>query len=386
MPVLEQSESSNCANPVLDVFLRIGGVLTDPTLLEYQIFELVTVPGVPTQVYPPAGRATADLSDCPVGHRLSLGRFVGEWDVPAAEPVGDHLIRWFFKESAGAVEKSWDQEFGVVLPMAASSPVGYCTLAEMRAEGLTDPPYSDAWIESKITLASRYIDKQTRRFFEPRDLTLRVDGEGGTALRLRHPIISISAVNLILELGTGYDTQEVDLDDLVIYNRHLTQGLIDPDDRVTPRLETYRIDSPWGARVERQIGTSRIAGAFRYFEAGRQNVEVVGRFGYTELASGQAPGETVPGSQVPTSDGVTPPLIVECCKRLVIRELEQLGDPDAREDSRGRASLTEEKTRDQSYKRSGLDKLLRIGAWTGDPDIDELLASYVSGTGRAKAV
>jgi hypothetical protein len=386
MPGLEQGESSNCSNPVLDVFLRIGGVETDPTTLEFQIFELVTVPGVPTQTYPPTGRETVNLADCPTGHRLALGRYVAEWDVPGAQPVGDHLIRWFFKESAGAAEKQWDQEFVVTLPMGVTSPVGYCTLQDMRDEGVTDPPYSDDWVEAKIALASRYIDKQCRRWFEPRSLTLRIDGTGSSSLRLRHPIISISSVRLIRELGTAFDAEDVDLDDLVVYNRHLTLGLVDPDDRATPRIETYRVDTPWGPWRSRRIGTTRIAGAFEYFEAGRQNVEVAGRFGYTELASGQDPGETAEGSQVPTSEGITPPLIVEVCKRLVMRELPLLGDADAREDARIRSRVTEEKTRDQSYKLAGLDKLFRTGAWTGDPDIDEILASYVSGSGRVKAV
>lgn len=39
-------------------------------------------------------------------------------------------------------------------------------------------------------MASQYIDRVTGRFFEPRPMTLTVDGSGGHIQLVGHPIIS----------------------------------------------------------------------------------------------------------------------------------------------------------------------------------------------------
>ena len=57
-----------------------------------------------------------------------------------------------------------------------------------------------------------------------------------------------------------------------------------------------------------------------------------------------------------------------------MRELPLLGNADQREDAQRRYRLTSERTRDQSYT---LEALKLHGAFTGDPEIDNLLVAFV---------
>jgi hypothetical protein len=56
-----------------------------------------------------------------------------------------------------------------------------------------------------------------------------------------------------------------------------------------------------------------------------------------------------------------------------MRELPLLGHVDAREDAQRRFRITSERTRDQSYT---LEALRLHGAFTGDPEIDNILAAF----------
>lgn len=223
----------------------------------------------------------------------------------------------------------------------------YATIADLRAEGVTEAAATNARIESLIALAGSYIERMTGRFFEPRPQTLRVDGTGGRVLPLGHPIISVDAV---LVDSSPFSPGDLPIDPgfYRVYNRHLTQGLLLPDDRDHPRIELVGGDEPFP-------GLGRLA-----WPRGQQNVEVRGVFGYTEPD----------GS--PT--GRTPELIRHVTKLLVLRELPLLTDTDRREDAQRRWRLTSERTRDQAYT---LDALRLTGAFTGDPEIDNVLFAFV---------
>jgi hypothetical protein len=122
-------------------------------------------------------------------------------------------------------------------------------------------------------------------------------------------------------------------------------------------------------------------GSFYQFPRGRQNIEVAGVFGFTELAAGTTPAETSEGSQIPNSQGITPPLICEACKRLVARDLEQLAKTEDRSDVRNEFRVLSHKTRHQTVRFDSLAKLAMSGFATGDPDIDGILALYTGGSG-----
>lgn len=348
MPALARNQASGCANPALDLFTQVNGVLIDVAVLEFQIFD-VSDPGKqqnPVQVYPATvgARATVDVGSlCPAGDKLSTGHFVARWTPPVNEAIGTHEIRWFFRLTPMSPEQTFREEFEVLVEVAGFSATGYAFVSDMRAEGVPVMDASDARLQVLIALASRYIERMTGRFFEPRPQTLTLDGRGGRTLLFGQPIIGIESVRIDSSPFSPADLP-IDRSLLRVYNRHLTQGLLLPDDRDNPKLELFHVDDEARAFV---------------WPKGQQNVTVTGVFGYTEPD----------GS--PT--GRTPELIRHATKLLVMRELPLLGNVDQREDAQRRFRLTSERTRDQSYT---LEALRLHGAFTGDPEIDNILAAY----------
>jgi hypothetical protein len=223
----------------------------------------------------------------------------------------------------------------------------YATVADLRAEGVTEATASDARIESLIALAGSYIERMTGRFFESRAQTLRLDGTGGRVQPLGQPIVSVEAV-FVDSSPFSPGGAPVDPISYRVYNRHLTEGLLLPDDRDNPRIELIGGDEPFP-------GVGRLG-----WPRGQQNIEVRGVFGYTDPD----------GS--PT--GRTPELIRHVTKLLVLRELPRMTDLDRREDALRRWRITSERTRDQAYT---LEALRLSGEFTGDPEIDTILAALV---------
>ena len=64
VPALARNQASSCANPALDLFTQVNGVLVDVAVLEFQIFD-VSDPGKqqnPVQVYPTSLGARAEYT------------------------------------------------------------------------------------------------------------------------------------------------------------------------------------------------------------------------------------------------------------------------------------------------------------------------------------
>lgn len=201
----------------------------------------------------------------------------------------------------------------------------YCTVQEIRDEGVAPEQATDARITMAIKLAGALIDKITGQWFEPRELTLVRDGRGGCILHLPVPVISV------LELKV--DGEVLDPKDYVVYSS--------PEDRRNPKIYCSRS-----------------------FPRGRRNVEIAGVFGYVDQ-------ETDEAGQVAAF--VTPEPIRHACRRLVIRELGLLGDPEA-QDERRRARVASETTDGRSYSLA-LEQ--RFSGFTGDPDVDGILVGFV---------
>ena len=313
MQALGRGQRSDISHPALSVFTPIDGVLDDVDVVEYAIVDRTG--GAPVQVFPESGRAAAA--------RLGVGHYVAVYTPPASAQLGHHAVRWFVRTAED--ELHFETPFEV-LAAPVDTPPGYCMLQDLRDEGFAPDAVSDTRLVRIIALASRTIERITGRFFEPRRQRIELDGLGSSELLLDEPIIAVEKI----EIGGGGPVSGA-----TIYNRHITQGLMLPDDRQNPRIH---LGFPCGAR----------------------NVRVTGLFGYTEPD----------GS--PT--GTTPLLIREACKRLVVREIPLLSDTGRREDARQRFRILQEKTREQSYT---LDKLAHPGALTGDPDIDDILALFM---------
>lgn len=349
MVAIAPGQSSSCTNPVLDIFTQVSGSLVNVDSLEYIIFENVSTPGSPVQVFPPSGRATVDITqDCPTGQRIGTGHYVALWDVPVAELIGSHFIQWFMRLTPTSPEVEFQEEFEV-LPTGALVPgEEYCTLADVRAEG-APASITDARINRMIGVASRYIDRYTGRFFSPKALTFKLDGRGHPALFLHHPIIDITSVTIELTPGT-LNPLAVDLTDLAIYNRHIREGLTDPDDRNNPKIEFFRTNE--------DIVRAAPGSTFLLFPRGRQNVTVDGTFGYTDFDG--------------TALGKTPDLICEACLRATLRLLgAKINDVTS-----GAGTIWKEVTRDQRVEYANPDRVAIQGAFFGDPEIDQILASY----------
>ncbi len=224
---------------------------------------------------------------------------------------------------------------------------GYCTIAEIRDEGLTEAEASDERVTRAITRATSIIEQVTGMWFEPRARSMRIDKRQGSDMFLSMPIIAVTSVKC--------DGEPVSLDDLEIYNRHLTYGM--PDDRGNPKIVLK--------------GEPR----FRAGNRNKQLFTVSGVFGYTDLAPSSVPGETAEGSQIPLSYGETPEMIRYACARLVMRYAHPITSARGHEVANA-ARIVEEKTADQSYKLAEPGSADGSFGMTGDLEVDKILAGY----------
>jgi hypothetical protein len=202
----------------------------------------------------------------------------------------------------------------------------YATVQDLRDEGVTVHQASDLRLSALADEASRFIDRATGWFFEPRPLTLVLDGRGISTIELPVPPIRIDR----LVVG-GVEVS------------HYPDALVVEGAPVEPWFDAPRCTLNRGG----------------VFVRGRGNVELSGLWGYTEPDG--------------TPEGRTPPAIRRACMLLVLRWVSPLGDEDAAGDARNRWRILEERTRDQSYK---LAPVSAAGGVTGDPEIDAILARY----------
>lgn len=154
--------------------------------------------------------------------------------------------------------------------------MAYCDIADVRAEGFLDPPYTDARVQRAIDIACELIDRTTCRWFEPRDLTFDVKWRGSPDLLLPHPVIRIDSV---LFLNTDGTTQQaLDVNDYLVFNRHVRTGQTNErDDREDPKLsfQFLRPDTVT-PRPRQPTLVQELLGRRE------QNVRVVGKWGYTD--------------------------------------------------------------------------------------------------------
>lgn len=298
----------------------------------------------------------------------STGTYAEITTVGTRVPLVAGVTSYLFDDTAGAASYWYKVGYyhsGTGAYSDLSEPISatlatYATVADLRDEGLPTT-VSDSRAVLGLERATATIDRVTRQWFEPRTRTFILDSNSGRDLLLNVPIIMTSSVTIITEV--------VPTTDLVVYNRHLTEGLLNPDDRNNPHIAWREYDYPAG------IGTIE-RGARRWFP-GRQRVTVAGVFGYTELGASETPGETTPGSQVPTSYGSTPDLIRYCCLRLALRYAYPLAGG-LGDDIRNARRLTGETTRDQSYSLASPGASSSSWGATGDEEVDSILTTFMA--------
>lgn len=315
--------------------------------------------------------------------------------------------------------------------------MAYCTIEDIRDEGFALCDYPDRRVSKAIKTAQQFIEKVTRRFFEPRDLTIRETWQGERSLLLNMPIVAVSEmrfVNLDETLQSPMDLQT----DVRIFNRHVREGLTDKDDRENPQIALIFV-SP-----NLIVPRIRPATIQEVTSARVQQIQIAGTFGYTEptfnrarsIASGAGDAITAPNvivmdnaifdeddvghtitiaGSASTNDGattitafidaktvtvkealvteatgftatiadfpqvgITPPQIAEVCKLLAIRNLPQRATDDPLSKALSGGRLRRMQTRDQSIDLDRDPRLTGIGggALTGDPEIDTVLIAY----------
>ena len=347
---IARGQSSSCLDPILDLFTTTGGVRVNVAVLEFVIFELVTDPMNPTQVYPGVGRAPVDVGNScdDGGNQISTGHFVADWTVLDAALTGDYVIQWFFKLNIGSPEQTHSELFEVVPVVGLGIDDLYTTVQALRDEGVPATKYDDDYLLGRIEIASRTIDLFTRRFFHPKHKVIRVDGRGVHTLRLGDPIIKIDRVEIVSELDEE-SVSAISLNSLRIYNRHLVGDLTESDDRNDPRISLFVSDAN---RIRIAFDSSR-------FPRGRQNILVEGDFGYTDPDG--------------TATGRTPLLISEATKLLALKNLpkkvKSIKSPVA-------GTIWKQQTREQRVESGEPSRMAIQGAFTGDPAIDQIIAAY----------
>ena len=253
---------------------------------------------------------------------------------------------------------------------ATSAPVSaakarrcYITPQDVWDEGYVNPPWTPSKVWRGIDRATATIDRLCGQWFEPRYTQFSFDGTDHDQLWLELPICALHELR--------QDDTVVDLTDLSVYNRHLTRGQLNPDDRSNPKV-TYALDFPPGYRGRRR----RIYADAALFGGGRKNVILKGIFGFTELSDGDVAAETVDESQIPVSYGQTP---AEIKRAALLLSLTYMLPANEQQEAAMENRITEVRTRDQYVKfadpggSGGSDAAYGL---TGNLEVDNILMRY----------
>lgn len=328
-----------------------NGFFTNADTAAYQIFRADG-----TQVFPGSGRQALTLTDAPAGARISKGRYVATWAPAIGDAVGAYFVRWFFVRQ-GAPEETYDQEIELVA--APYSGHAYCTVQDLRDEGLTTGMASDAAAQKMIVIASSYVEHFTGRTFGSQFKSIDIDGTGGRAVQIGEPVIAVSQI--LLNFVSNFTAQDllVPGQALKLYNRHITENLIEPDDRENPKIEFVHGEDLAGVNYY-ESATGYVLYQLM-FPRGRRNLKVEGLFGYTEYDGNV------------NSPGRIPTMLREATKMLVFNNRGKMVSKFT--GGAGKAGpIVQESTRDQgvTFQQSWLR-----GAFTGNSDIDQILAAFV---------
>jgi hypothetical protein len=341
MPGVALDEAVGCDNPLLQFFYQSNGRMADVAELKFSIRD------VPNQANRITDQTVNVTDDCGSGgQRLGLGRYAAAFTPTAPTwKVGTHEIAWKFKAAATDPERSWRQRFELLDPVDFPTGQGFraYTDSAVLRESSDFSACSYTQLHRTLLEVAERIDRLTGNIFEPRFIDTRYNTTNAGALPFYHPIIGISKVDFVAG-GPAESLLSIDLDDLLIYNRHIASGLLEPDDRQNPRIEFATSHMP---------GEPSFQGQFLY---GRQSVAIAGVFGYTEFDGGPI------GRR---------PLLLERAANILSGRL--LSDPfgvDVFMSSPGRVRSA--RTRDQAVTYGGASEGA-VGALTGDRIIDDLL-------------
>ncbi len=192
--------------------------------------------------------------------------------------------------------------------------MSYCTIEDLRNEGVTEEEYEDSKLEKLIQAACEYIDRITGQWFEPREKIIKLDGRGGHNLVLPIFLSEVEYIKADDELITDY----------ILYNRM--------EDRAYPKI--YR-ELKW--------------------PKGKLNIMISGTFGYTDK-NGNAPAD-----------------IKRIAMKLALYYFPSISDYEALSEQNLSGKIISETTDGHSYSLASSSYTDSI---TGDTEIDNVLKSY----------
>lgn len=217
--------------------------------------------------------------------------------------------------------------------------MAYISLADLSNEGMVVSSAGDKTrAEKLIRVACAYFDKMTGQWFDDRSFTadapLLLDGSGTRTLHLPVPIISVTDIKIN---GTA-----INMSGVAVYNRRV------PDDRGNPRI-VFKLDADY-------LEAAWFDGSL--WPVGRQNIALVGHFGYMDWGD--------------EGQRITPEPVKQAVLKMVMREMPKLGTGDGMM-KRKLTDAKSETTDDHSYT---LFDVASSGTVTGDPEIDNVIAAY----------
>ncbi len=163
---------------------------------------------------------------------LGLGHYAFAWDPTAQTVGGPYTVRWFYQlidknTLLPLAEASFDQEMELTAKPYAGP--NYCTIYDLQAEGL-DAAITVDRAQALISRASRYVENFTGRRFGPTYKVVTIDGSQARALLIEEPIVMIEKILLTVVSAFGSSDLTVRSDTLKVFNRHLRENLLQPDD------------------------------------------------------------------------------------------------------------------------------------------------------------
>lgn len=374
MDTVVPGQVMSASAPALQFISQVVGQALPAAALSFRILDMTTADNEmnPVQIFPNTGWHAVDLVNDLIPYdqlNTTAGYYAANWTVPSDAKIGKYAIEWQYEltnpssdtytvSNSEAPPSGIARKYFEVVRMTqppAGSPPNYTFICDLRAALGCGVDVTDVNLYRLAARASRMIERVTKRYFTPRYQVVRVGGNSARKLLLGPAIVSLSSVGIDTE-PTQRGDLVVDLNLLRIYNRHLAQNLIDPDDRNDPMIEFVHSDDLYGIRFIPFRGISLRSLAH---PIGVQNIHVRGVFGYTD-PDGSPWGDT-------------PDLIQHACRLICAREAPKLGT-DAREDAMNRWRVTQEKTRDNTIQLADPRKW---GEFFGDPEIDSILVSFV---------
>lgn len=220
----------------------------------------------------------------------------------------------------------------------------YATVADVRAEGLTDAvAYPDALVQARLNLYAQYIERVTGQFFDVRALTLLLDGDDTDTLYLPFPIVALNQLFINGRFGTN---DAMNLASYTVFNRQFPQ-----DDRRNPKIKLNTVNLDF-------YQMAAFGSGGRGFMRGLQNQKLVGTFGYVE------------------ADGSTPLLIRRALLLLVCRWPDILAPGSVPREGNQKGIITSESTDGHSISYQTSRRLSPQSSITGDAEVDNILIMY----------